>query len=509
MGENLEVLSLFSEQNGYVIYKLPINYATLKTIKKKEIVRSTKEMPLTITRQINVNFRNYALYVLEHRGIPSFYDALTNVQRVTLMNAPKTYDKTISLVGKCISNGYHHGDASLQGAINKLARPFACGERLLDGDGFFGTPVNPEASAARYTSVKISSVINEILGKHMVLNKKNDDDQWEWLKTEIPVGLLTSIMGIAVGYKTTILPRNLQEMQKFLDGDKKAVLNPYFKGFSGQISPYNTALNTGSSKSWLIEGVFTVDDKAKTVNVTEVPPLMKYDNFVKKLSKYAEFSKAEFGIENNSTDTIDITLKFKGGVTWDEFKDRVGKMTKMLVTETMVFVKDGSVIEYQDIADYLNEFRAHREFVRLQQSLHDIDVYSEELLYLKAKVEYLKFMLAAKRKEPEIEAFLAKFPPKTASRLERTLLRDLNPEAIKRTNDLIGEETKKLQKEQKNKDSLQKSWEKFAANVPKRSKTTVTRSMDLFDTEEIDGIEVLRVSEKEDIFEEEKEETEE
>jgi hypothetical protein len=115
-------------------------------------------------------------------------------------------------------------------------------------------------------------------------------------------------------------------------------------------------------------------------------------------------------------------------------------------------------------------------------------------------------MLAAKRKEPEIEDFLAKYPSRTASRLERTLLRDLNPEAIKRTNDLITEETKKLQAEHKTKDSLQKSWEKLSLAVPKRSKTTVTRSMDLFDTEEIDGIEVLKVGEN-DIFDEETEET--
>ena len=72
--------------------------------------RNTRETPITITKQIDINFRNYALYVLEHRGIPGFYDALTNVQRVILMNAPKSYNKTISLVGSCISDGYHHGD---------------------------------------------------------------------------------------------------------------------------------------------------------------------------------------------------------------------------------------------------------------------------------------------------------------------------------------------------------------------------------------------------------------
>ena len=34
----------------------------------------SKVYPLSISRQIDTNFRNYALYVLENRGIPSFYD---------------------------------------------------------------------------------------------------------------------------------------------------------------------------------------------------------------------------------------------------------------------------------------------------------------------------------------------------------------------------------------------------------------------------------------------------
>lgn len=483
------------------VLSITINTHLKVKTKPKDIVRSSKEMPFTITKQIDINFRNYALYVLEHRGIPSFYDALTNVQRVILMNAPKTFNKTISLVGACISNGYHHGDASLQGAINKLARPFACGERMLIGDGYFGTSVNPEASAARYTSVKINPVINDILNKHMVLNKRNEDDQWEWLKTEVPIGLLTSIMGIAVGYKTTMLPRKLEEIVLHLNG-KKANLNPYFQNFTGKISQYET-----SSKSWLIEGVIASDDKAKTVHITEIPPLMKYDNFVKKLAKYAE-GQAEFSMENSSKVNIDITLKYKGGVTWEEFKDRVSKMTKMLATETMVFVKDGSVIEYQDITDYLNEFIAHKEYVKLQQAIYDIDVYTEELAYLKAKIEYLKYMLAAKRKEPEIQAFLTKFPARTSSRLERTLLRDLNPETIKRTEELVREELKKIQLEQKTMDNLQKSWEKLILSIPKRSKSSMSRSVDLLFDEEIDGIEVLKVRDTEDIFAPEEEEAE-
>jgi hypothetical protein len=66
---------------------------------------------LTISDQINKQYRTYALYVLQSRGIPNFYDALTPVQRLILENSPTKYNKTIGLVGEVIKTGlYHHGD---------------------------------------------------------------------------------------------------------------------------------------------------------------------------------------------------------------------------------------------------------------------------------------------------------------------------------------------------------------------------------------------------------------
>lgn len=470
---------------------------------KKQAVleRKVKESALGITKQIDINFRNYALYVLEHRGIPSFYDGLTNVQRVSLMNAPKTFSKTISLVGACISNGYHHGDKSLSGAINKLARPFGCGEQLLLGDGFFGTPVNTEASAARYTSVKINPIINEILNKYMVLNKKNNDDQWEWLRTEIPVGLLTMIVGIAVGYKSTVLPRKAEEIQKYLDG-KKANLNPYFKNFTGKVSSYN-----GLKKTWLIEGVMEVDVTDRSIRVTELPPLMKYDSFIKKLSRLAE-SSIEFTIQNDSSDNVDITLKHRGGCSWDEFKEKIEKMNKIIVSETLVFVKDSSVIEYSDIADYLTEYRVHREAVRLEKSVYDLGVYNEELEFLKAKLDYLKFMLAKKRSDTEIEVFLSAYTNRIKNRLERTLLRDLSNETILKVQELIKEMIATIKKEEATKKAFEESLEKLKTETPIYSKrTSNNRSIDLFvgDNEEADGIEIFG-SETEETDEEDNDE---
>lgn len=66
---------------------------------------------LTISDQINHNYREYALYVLQSRGIPNFYDSLTPVQRIILENSPNSFSKTIGVVGEVIRTGlYHHGD---------------------------------------------------------------------------------------------------------------------------------------------------------------------------------------------------------------------------------------------------------------------------------------------------------------------------------------------------------------------------------------------------------------
>lgn len=77
---------------------------------------------LNISDQINHQYRTYALYVLQSRGIPNFYDALTPVQRLILENSPSKFNKTIGLVGEVIKTGlYHHGDCFLYDTKINLA----------------------------------------------------------------------------------------------------------------------------------------------------------------------------------------------------------------------------------------------------------------------------------------------------------------------------------------------------------------------------------------------------
>jgi topoisomerase-4 subunit A len=464
----------------------------------------SKIYPLPISRQIDTNFRNYALYVLENRGIPSFYDGLTNVQRIIMLNAPHTFNKSLSLVGSCITDGYHHGDKSLTGAINKLARPFGNSEQLLLGDGFFGSPVNHEASAARYTSVRINPKIAEMIRKSNFLNKKNDEGAWNPLWVDLPIGLTNTIIGIAVGYATTVLPRDLTDVQKYLDGKVKEV-KPKFKNFNGKITRYK-----GLDKTWLIEGVIEINPTSNNIRVTELPPLMKYGSFLKKVEVLIE--KHPIKITNNSQANVDVLLQFSGSkAEWPVFVEAVEKATKMIVTETPVFVKDGMVLEYNRIEDYIDDYRYRLAELRVKRLEHFKKEADEELLFSVLKEKYLLYMLEAKKgkmyTDEEIEAFLkglTKGYPNVRRRLDSIYLKSLTEQELERTREKIKELTEELKTQTID---LNAAIEILAGLTDTaKSRGTQNRSsssMNLFiDEEEIDGITVFGNSQSEDEEEE-------
>lgn len=458
----------------------------------------SKTSTLSISQHIDRNFRNYALYVLENRGIPSFDDALTNVQRFILMNTPTQFQKTIAVVGSCISDGYHHGDASLVGAINKLARPYGNSLSLLEGDGFFGSSVDGTASAARYTSVKIHPKISEIIKKNHFLNTKNDNDGWNPLWLDAPIGLTTMIVGIGVGYKTTILPRKLEDIQKYLEGKIKEV-KPHFQGFSGKVHRHQ-----GLDRSWLISGCVETQEKNKTIKISDLPPLMKYTHFLKKLQQIMG-AFADSSWVNQSSEKVEILIQHKGSVAeWEDLKMRVNKATQLVVTEILVFVKNGSVINYNRVEDYLDDYQYRIAHLRLAKIMYQIRVDTEELEYQRCKKEYLKFMLDCTtwRPQAEIDTYLQKITNKEAirKRLNNIPLRAMSQDEYHK----IGQIILGLEQGLEQLEVLRQQAEQIVhqSTDPTLSKSTVN-SKNLFqslltveDPEEIDGVECFNLDEE-------------
>jgi DNA gyrase/topoisomerase IV subunit A len=387
----------------------------------------------------------------------------------------------------------------LTGAINKLARPFGNSEQLLLGDGFFGTPINHEASAARYTSVKINGRIAEMIRKSEFLNQKNEEGSWNPLWLDLPIGITNMIIGIAVGYKTTVLPRDLEDIQKYLDGQIKEVV-PKFKNFKGKVRRYR-----GMDKSWVIEGVIQANENTKTIRITELPPLMKYGSFLKKLETILD--KHTVKMTNNSSTNIDITLQFAGKKDeWQVFLEAIEKSTKMLITETPVFVKDGLVIEYDRIEDYINDYRYRLADLRVRRIQHFKQLNDDELLFLMFKEKYLMFMLAGKgkmRTDSEVDTFLSdltKERPHIRRRLDAILLKSLTEQELERTRERIKFLKEEIKRQEKELAQAIKDFSKLEDTALRRATTNRSASsVDLFvDEEEIDGIEVFQQIEDED-----------
>jgi DNA gyrase/topoisomerase IV subunit A len=459
---------------------------------------------LTISEQIDTDYRKYALYVIQSRGIPNFYDCLTPVQRLILQNSPSNFKKTVGVIGEVFSTGlYHHGDSSMAQAICKLARPFGCSDQILLGDGFFGSPVNPVPSAPRYTQVKISQRYKDLIEKYKDLNVPNEEGGFDWIHVDYPIGLSTHIVGIAVGYKSNILPRKPEEIISFMSGDKSKRLKPYFKGFKGKISKMESL-----KSAWLIEGETEIDLASRTFKINSISPLQRYESFFTRLNISLEKSALNYKIDNFSTEDVKISIKFR--CTDGEFKsvcEKLAKETKQIVTENIVFVKDGNVLEYDRLEDYIEDFIVHREKNILKRLERDLVYLENELEFLEAKLKFLIFMSEKKRTSDEVSEFMVGYKKEIVRRLESIPLTRLTKEEIIKTREEINScKISIKEKNQEIKDQSKKFKEIEKNNLSAKKKTSRTTSLLGEAKEEFhNGIRIF--DPEEESFEEEQEET--
>jgi DNA gyrase/topoisomerase IV subunit A len=444
---------------------------------------------ISIPDQINQDYRKYALYVIQSRGIPNFYDCLTPVQRLILQKSPTSFNKTIGVVGEVFRTQlYHHGDSSLSSAISKLARPFGCGDLIMEGDGFFGTPVNPTPSAPRYTSVRISNRYKSIIDEHKDLNVENEEGGYEWLHVTYPIGLSTHIVGIAVGYRSNILPRKHDDIVAYLDGDTSRKIKPYFKGFKGKITRVD-----GIRSAWMIEGQFSADPKTKIIQVTNLSPLTRYASFLERINRILEVSEADYKMDNRSREEIEMTIKVRcSDDKFKELSDRIKKETQQIVTENIVIVKDGTVLEYSSVEEYLDQFRVHKEEVLLKRLIRDGFYNDRELEFLEAKLKFLVYMSQKKRSNEEIIEFLKQFQVWIKNRLESIPLVKLSSNEIELTKQKIEEAKQKAKEIKKAIKDQEVQVKKIAKEWTKNNKKTTKQSslMGSSSTDSYNGIQI-------------------
>jgi len=242
----------------------------------------------TITSYLNEDYKEYAMYVLQSRAIPSIIDGFKPTQRKIIAQAIKLWKgtgsekamKVFQLSGSVAQNMYyHHGSASLEAAIINMAQRFKNNMPLLEDKGQYGSLRSPDAGAARYIETRLTENFR-LLYKDFELLSPNYEEGVEiepnYFLPIIPTILLNGSQGIAVGFSSKILNRDpkllIEECLRFLEGKKVRDVPPTQREFNGTYEQ-----DEENPKKWNIKGKYTIN--GNMITVSELPPSITYENY--------------------------------------------------------------------------------------------------------------------------------------------------------------------------------------------------------------------------------------
>ncbi len=206
---------------------------------------------------------------------------------------------------------YVHGDVSATDAIGTLAAPYKNNIPLIEGEGHFGSRVAPSAiGAPRYTDVKRAKAAEALLYQDLDIipledNYDGSNKQPKHFLPLIPLVLLNGVEGIAVGWSTKILPRDLK---KLIEATKAAVIGEEIKNLPPSYSKFNCSISEIGQNRWEITGKVKVENNV--AHITELPPGMDIEVFRKRLIEMENDGLIR-DFTDKSTEAIDIIVRLK------------------------------------------------------------------------------------------------------------------------------------------------------------------------------------------------------
>src|SRR5437762_13215534 len=191
---------------------------------------------INVADEIKDSFLAYSMSVIISRALPDARDGLKPSQRRILyaMNQlgvmpNRKHLKCAKIVGETMGNFHPHGDQAIYPTLVHMAQPWAIRERLVDGQGNFGSVEGDPPASMRYTEARMTH-----LGAALMTDMEKDTvdfvPNYDETRTEptvfpaaFPNLLVNGGTGIAVGMATNIPPHNLSEV---IDGICAQIDNP-------------------------------------------------------------------------------------------------------------------------------------------------------------------------------------------------------------------------------------------------------------------------------------------
>ncbi|HYE31790.1 MAG TPA: DNA gyrase subunit A [Methylomirabilota bacterium] len=197
---------------------------------------SEKVEKINVADEIKSSFLDYSMSVIISRALPDVRDGLKPSQRRILyamhdlsLFPGRAHRKCAKICGDTSGNYHPHGEAVIYPTLVHMAQPWAMRERLIDGQGNFGSIEGDPPAAMRYTEARMThlgAALMEDMDKDTVDFVPNYDETREEpvvFPAAFPNLLVNGGTGIAVGMATNIPPHNLSEI---IDGICAQIDNP-------------------------------------------------------------------------------------------------------------------------------------------------------------------------------------------------------------------------------------------------------------------------------------------
>src|SRR5438477_3122616 len=124
-----------------------------------------KIVKINVADEIKNSFLDYSMSVIISRALPDARDGLKPSQRRILfaMNdlgvmPNRKHIKCAKIVGETMGNYHPHGDQAIYPTLVHMAQPWAMRERLVDGQGNFGSVEGDAPASMRYTEARLARV---------------------------------------------------------------------------------------------------------------------------------------------------------------------------------------------------------------------------------------------------------------------------------------------------------------------------------------------------------------
>jgi DNA topoisomerase-2 len=387
------------------------------------------------TSRPNVKYEEFIDQEMKHfskydcaRSIPSMVDGLKISLRKILFSAFKrrlTSEIKVAQFSGYVSenSSYHHGEASLNGAIVNMAQNFVGSNNinLLLPNGQFGTRLQggDDSASERYIFTLLNPITRSIFqdADDAVLDYVNDDGtivEPEYYVPIIPFCLMNGISGIGTGFSCSIPSYDPKQIIQYLiarlsgSSVDSYEFVPYYEGFKGKIEKI-------TDQKYLIRGNYekVAEDK---IRITELPIgtwTMPYITFLEGLmdgttdksgKKIAPVIKDMISMSTEVN--IDFTITFAKGrlgelessSSSDSGINGVEKMLKLTTTVSTtnmyMFNSETKLHKYESVEEIIDDFYGVRMNMYQRRKDAQIVEMRAKLLKLSMRAKYIQHTLS-------------------------------------------------------------------------------------------------------------------